>query len=81
MLLSLPLVFALVAYFLNKGEREKEIKNILDKIQQYNLNILVAFISAKKLEGVNADYLKSELIKHNWDPLLVSIALEKVFRQ
>jgi len=78
-LLCIPLIFSAAAYFLNRPEQEKPIRVMLDKIQEYNLEILVAFISAKRLQGGSPEVIKKELILHDWDHLLVELALERVF--
>jgi len=80
LILAIPLVFAVATYFINKEEKEKEIKTLLDSTQEYNLNILVAFISTKKSQGLSAQTLKEELIYHNWDPVLVDLAIKEVFK-
>ncbi len=80
-LLCIPLILAIIAYFLNAGEQEKQISESLDKIQEYNLEVLVSFISAKKFQGDSADNIKAELINHNWDHLLVDLAMEREFHK
>ncbi len=77
--LSIPLVFAGVAYFMNREKQEKQFNLMLDKTQAYNLQILIAFITAKKNQGVSSDLVKNELIHYNWDHSLVNLAIEKVF--
>ena len=77
--LCIPLGLALVAYFLNRGEEERQIHALLDTTQKYNLQILVTFISAKKSQGYTADMVKEELKRHNWDHSLVDFAVAEVF--
>ena len=77
--LCIPLGFAIIAYFLNRGEREKQGQIPLDKIQKYNLGILITFVSIKKSQGCSRALVKEELIDHNWDQLLVNLAIEEVF--
>jgi len=77
--LAIPLVFAAAAYLLNKKDEEKQIKLALDKTQEYNLQMLVIFISAKKSQGYSSDMIKKELIHHNWEHLLIDLAIEEVF--
>jgi membrane protease YdiL (CAAX protease family) len=79
-LLSIPLAFALIAYFLNKGDKEKDLKTVLSEIQKYNLDILFAFVAEKKSKGYASCAVKEELVRHNWDPLLVNMAIEEVFK-
>ena len=77
-LLCIPLILAVSAYFLNKKIEEKPIHDMLDKIQVYNLKVLIAFVSAKMLQGASLEAIKEELIRHNWDHVLVDLAVEKV---
>lgn len=74
-----PLVFAVVAYFLNQNKQEKQLCPALDKIQEYNLQILITFITVKKNQGAYSHLIKEELIGNNWDHTLVNLAIEKVF--
>ena len=77
--LFIPLSFAGVAYFLNREKQEKPSCAMLDKTQEYNLQILITFIAMKKNQGVSSEMIKNELICHNWDHTLVNLAIEKVF--
>jgi membrane protease YdiL (CAAX protease family) len=78
-ILLIPLFFAVFSYIRNKPQEEREIKQMLDKAQTYNINILVAFIALKKSQGRNADELRRELQAHNWDPSLVDLAIKEAF--
>jgi hypothetical protein len=80
-LLSLPLVLALGAYLLNRSQQEKFIRQVLDKTQEYNLGVLVAFVAAKKSQGGSAQSIQKELLRHNWDNLLVGLAIQEVFQE
>lgn len=76
-LLCIPLFLAAFAYFLNREEKEKQPREVLDKIQEYNLGVLIAFVSLKRSQGYSAAIIKEELIGHNWDHALVNLAMEK----
>lgn len=78
-ILVIPLFFALIAYFLNLGDKERDMITMLDKIQEYNLEILITFMAVKKSQGFSSHNIKEELLRHNWDPSLVDIAFKKVF--
>ena len=78
--LAIPLIFACIAYFMNKEEKEREINAILDNTQRYNLGILITFVSARKSGGFNAALISKELIEHNWDIDLVDLAINEVFK-
>jgi len=79
-ILVMPLIFALIAYFLNRGDKECATITMLDKIQEYNLEILITFIAVKKSQDISSHNIKEELLRHNWDPSLVDIAIKKVFQ-
>jgi hypothetical protein len=78
--LFLPLFFACLAFFINREDRERAIQTILDKIQRYNLTMLLTFVSAKKSAGLSASVVKKELIDHNWDYELVDLAIDEVYK-
>ena len=80
-LLCIPLVLAASAYFLNRTMREKPARYILDKTQEYNLDVLIAFVSVKRQQGCSPEAIKEELMRYNWDHLLVKLAVEKVFKK
>ncbi|MCX5693749.1 MAG: CPBP family intramembrane metalloprotease [Candidatus Omnitrophica bacterium] len=80
-LLSIPLVFASTAYFLNRPQQDQPVREILDKIQEYNLGVLIAFVSARKSQGCSAESIKVELLANNWDYLLVKLAMDKAFHE
>jgi len=80
-LLGIPLFIAIGAYFLNRSQQEKPIRNILDEIQAYNLGVLITFVSVKKSQGCSIESIIEELIGHNWDHLLVELAVKEAFKE
>jgi hypothetical protein len=78
-ILMIPLIFAAFTYFINKEDREKEIKTVLNKIQRYNLEILINFVAMKKNRGFDSRTISEELILYNWDIELVNLAIKEVF--
>ncbi len=78
-LLGLPFGLAGIAYCLNRTQEERPTRNVLDRAQKYNLGVLVAYISAKKSQGCQAELIKDELIASHWDHLLVKLAIAEVF--
>jgi hypothetical protein len=78
-ILVLPLGFGIIAFFLNRPEAEKEIKMALNGSQEYNLEILIAFVSQKKSQGLGSRELREQLIKYGWDQVLADLAIGKVF--
>lgn len=79
-ILALPLVFALAAFMINRSDREEEPKSILNEIQEYNLGVLKSFVVSQKLQGKAAEEIKTALTAHRWDPELIQLAIEEVFR-
>ena len=79
LVLALPLIFAIIAYLMNREEKEKEIKTMLNATEEYNLGILRSFVSLKKSQGMDANLVREELIHHNWDSLLVDLALAEAY--
>jgi membrane protease YdiL (CAAX protease family) len=79
-ILAIPLGFAIIAYYTNRDEKEREIKIMLNAAEEYNLNILINFISQKKSQGITAKTIKEELVSHNWDVTLVDLAISEVFK-
>ncbi|MFC1804489.1 CPBP family intramembrane glutamic endopeptidase [Candidatus Omnitrophota bacterium] len=79
--LAIPLVYALFAYFANKDEREREVGKLLDPIQKYNLGVLEAFISVKSSEGLSPEEIRGQLLAHNWDVDLADLALDHIFKK
>ncbi|RJP29620.1 MAG: CPBP family intramembrane metalloprotease [Candidatus Omnitrophota bacterium] len=77
--LAIPFIFALAAFIFNRNAEEKNIELALDKIQSYNLGILVTYISRKKHDGVSEARIKDELLENNWDSDIVEAGLRKVF--
>lgn len=81
-ILSIPLLLALVFYFINKKEEAQDTEKIkakLSAIQQYNLDVLMAFVSSKKSQGYSKAALKAELLTHDWDVDIVEAALDRTF--
>jgi membrane protease YdiL (CAAX protease family) len=78
-LLSLPMGFGVLAFFINRPEKEEKIELTLSATQEYNLEILVAFVFQKKSQAADLPGLKKELIEHGWDKVLVDLAIRKVF--
>ncbi|MGE5196922.1 MAG: CPBP family intramembrane glutamic endopeptidase, partial [Deltaproteobacteria bacterium] len=77
--MALPLLFAFIAYVMNRQENEREVKIMLNKTQEYNLNILINFVNLKHSQGVSPGALRDELLSHNWDPALVDLAIKQTY--
>jgi hypothetical protein len=78
--LLLPLAFAIIAYALNRQDREKEVKALLDPIQSYNVKVLIPYISSRIASGIDMQVIKEELIAHNWDIVLIELAISEILK-
>jgi hypothetical protein len=78
--LALPLAWAVTAFLVNKKEEKKEIKLILNKAQEFDLEMLKSFIAAQKSKGLSASEIARELIVHHWDSKLVELAIREIFQ-
>jgi hypothetical protein len=79
--LAIPLIFALIAYLVNREEKEKAIETVLSQSQRYNLEILSVYISEKKRQGVNPVDLRNELIANGWDRHLIELAFKMMHNE
>lgn len=80
LLFIIPLIFALVAYFMNKQDAERELEIILNPTEKFNLKILITFVASRKSHGLSLQEIKKELLQYNWDLSLVELAIKEVFR-
>ena len=78
----LPLLFGLVAYFINREERERDMTWRLTKHQLFNCDILKDYLLTQNIlvnkskEELAA--LKSQITSHGWDIAVVERAFEDV---
>jgi len=77
-MLLFPFLFAAIAFIKNKPDKERQIDSVLDIHQRYNLDILLSFLSKKKMEGIPIENLKKELVIHGWDPIIVDLVLKSL---
>lgn len=77
--LFIPFVFAIISHLANKEEKEKDIRMLLDRTQAYNLDILKTFLTVRKSQGVSVKVIKEELLRHNWDAVLIDEAIKEVY--
>ncbi|MFA4989108.1 MAG: hypothetical protein WC572_05840, partial [Candidatus Omnitrophota bacterium] len=78
-LIALPAVVAAVAFVFNLKKEERPLEGTLNKIQLYNLEILSVFVKTKKADGLSAEDIRRELIAHNWDHILIELAVKNAF--
>lgn len=77
--LLLPLAFAIIAYVVNKIPELKEMKWLLSKHQEFNLNVLRSFLEQNKnlFENKTKEELKKEIASHGWDMAVVEVAVDE----
>lgn len=78
-MMALPLAFGILAFLFNRPEEAREINFVLSSTQEYNLQVLTAFVSQKKIDGQDQRELKEKLIRFGWDHILVDLAIKKAF--
>lgn len=76
--LVLPLIFAFIAFIINRKEEVRPMRWHLNKHQLYNLEILKAFIrdKAEDFHGKDPERIKEEISSHGWDVAVVEVALD-----
>ncbi len=76
----LPLIFALAAFLVNKPEEEKPLRWLLNKHQQYNLQVLKTFLAQNRdqLRNKSKEEITKEITAHGWDVAVVEVALEDI---
>lgn len=78
-ILILPLILALICQLINKPEKSLSKVIKLNKIQEYNLNILCCYIEERKRQGLSKEEITNQLLAHDWDSYLINQAIEKIF--
>ena len=77
--LLIPLAFGLAAAWVNRPEDERPLRWLLNKHQQFNLNVLRSFLAGNPgLREKSGGALKKEIISHGWDTAVVEIALDDI---
>jgi len=79
LILSLPLMIALIAYLKNRPVVEKLLEWRLNVHQKFNVEILKGFILRRRAEPNFASVdLRRELIGHGWDVAVIEVALKQL---
>jgi len=78
-ILGIPAILAAAAFIKNKSDTEKDVSILLTAQQNYNLQILKAFVALKQSQGISSSILKKELLNNHWDLLLIDIALKEIY--
>ena len=78
--LFLPLVMAVIAFFINKKIEEKPLQWHLTKHQIFNLKILKLYLIQQwdEFKNIPREQLKEMIISHGWDVAVVDIAIESI---
>ncbi len=78
-MLFLPLVFGLLAYLVNRPEREGPLVWKLNRHHLFNLEVPLAYLNAHpELLAKPETDLKSEIVAHGWDTAVVEAALKRL---
>ena len=80
-ILLIPAILAAIAFVKNKPDSEIDTSTLLTAQHKYNLQVLIAFASLKKSQGIGPQALKEELVSNNWDSLLIDMALKEVYNK
>lgn len=72
--LSLPMLWAAIAWFLNKSSVLRELDWSLNPAQKFHLQVLEAFVERSTRDGANLTNLKQLCLNHSWDPAVVEKA-------
>jgi hypothetical protein len=80
-LLSLPFLWAVTAFLLNRKTEERELKWTLSPNQHFNAGILQLYLEAHPeiIDQKSKTQLKKEIVSKGWDMAVVEKAIEKVF--
>jgi len=78
--LAIPLIYAVIAFFLNRVEIEGKLEWRLNKHQLYNLQVLREYLHAhpELFKNKTKRELKDEIILHGWDVAVVEIAFKEM---
>jgi hypothetical protein len=75
----LPLMIALIAYFINGREEERPLEWLLNMHQKFNLEVLINYLLQNRDRMSSPDRLQEELIGHGWDVSVVELAIKKAY--
>lgn len=78
MTLTIPLLWSLMAFILNKSQKAKEMRWHLNKHQLYNIEILKNYLQAHqdRFHNKSKEEIKKEISSHGWDIAVVDVVLE-----
>lgn len=81
--LSLPLIWAIIAFLLNRKVQERPLRWRLNKHQLFNAEVLTAYLKAHapRFQGRAANDIKSEIAANGWDFAVVEVAVDEFLGQ
>lgn len=79
LILFLPALVAVIAALINKPCVEKKAEMLLDRTQKNIIDVLIVYLNDKKEKGILAEAACAELLAHDWDRVLVQIAVKRVY--
>jgi len=80
--LFLPFFWAVIAFFINKSDEEKEMKWRLNEKQLFNLDVLKFYIHSHRqlLEGKSRDQIVEQISSRGWDIAVVELAVNFFYK-
>jgi hypothetical protein len=72
---SLPMILAIIARVINRGDQEKSLNLRFNAQQQFNYNLLKGLCASKTPEELIA--LKKDLQRHGWDTAIIKRVFEE----
>ena len=78
--LLLPLLLGVIAWVMNKTEKEKPLQWYLNEHQKYNLQILTLYLKEnwEEFRMKSKEEIRKEIASHNWDIAVVEVALDRL---
>jgi len=80
-ILLIPLLWALIAYVLNRSNEERPLRWRLNRHQLYNMEVLKNYLKDRKIALEDQENLKKEIVSHGWDQAVVEIVLDDLKKQ
>ncbi len=79
LVIGLPLVYALIAFWMNRPVQERQLRWLLNPQQKYNLNVLRTYFQAhhEHFAKLPAEAIKEEVASNGWDFAVVDVAVDE----
>ena len=80
--LFIPLIFGLIAYFINRTEKERPLRWKLNRHQIFNLEVLKEYLQQKgDLKNKLPEQATQEIVEHGWDVVVAELAVEDIMKK